>query len=77
VWAKELLFCQHTVSPWVIVALVGEKVFEELGVLTFALAPLLPHELATVVGLLPHAVPISATIVLQTTRRLRIRALQG
>jgi len=42
----------------VIVTLAGEKVLE-LVVLTFAFAPLLPHEFAVVVGLLLQAAAAS------------------
>ena len=40
------LFCQHTDCPCVIVAPAGENTFESVA-LTFADAPLFPHEFAT------------------------------
>ena len=56
------------------VAVLGEKLFE-LAVLTLALAPLLPHELAGLVEL-PHAHPNSATTA-TTPIIARICLLQG
>jgi len=56
------------------VAVLGEKLFE-LAVLTLALAPLLPHELAGLVEL-PHADATTATTA-TTPIIARICLLQG
>ncbi len=55
---RTLPLCQHTDCPWVIVMLAGEKLLE-LVVLTFAFAPLFPHEFAVLVGLLLQAAAAS------------------
>ena len=54
-----VLFCQQTDWPCVMVAVLGEKLFE-LVLLMLALEPLLPHELATLVELLQAAEANSA-----------------
>jgi len=76
VWSTELLFCQHTVCPWVIVTWLEEKVFE-LVAFTLAAAPLEPHELATLVELPPHDMLNAATITPLMVRIDRITTPPG
>ena len=71
-WSTELLFCQHTFSPCVIVTWLDEKE-SELVAFTLAAAPLEPHELATLVELL-HAVMSAPTTTLLMMSIDRINA---
>jgi len=68
------LFCQHTDCPCVMVTVLGENTLESVA-LTFADAPLLPHELAGAVELPPQAVVTTSAI--PRASMVRMRSLLG
>ncbi len=74
VWEKLPLFCQHTDCPCIMVAVLGENTLESVA-LTFADAPLLPHELAGAVELPPQAVVTTSAI--PRASMVRMRSLLG